>query len=332
MPTFAAPYFLVLLAVVPVVVWLWLRHKRAALRFSDTRLLAGLERGRAAYVRPTGGILRTLILCLVIIALAGPRWPDARTRLPTESIAVALVLDVSRSMDSKDFLWNHELITRLQAAQKAFRSFVAGGQINGQGFAGRGDDLVSLTVFSTHPETACPLTMDHKTLLAILDKQKAKLIAPETTTNTGDAIAWAAYQLEHAPVRRKVMIFVSDGEHNVQPPALKPRQAAQLAGNLGIPIYAIDANSGVAEQSAEALKAKESMQQIAAISKGRYFRADDLPSLLTVCAEIDRLERDPNLSYRYRRYHEGYVWFALAALGLVMVVVALETTVWRVSP
>ena len=46
--------------------------------------------------------------------------------------------------------------------------------------------------------------------------------------------------------RRKVLVLLSDGEHNVPPPALKPRQAAQLAGNLDVPIYVIDAGGEAA--------------------------------------------------------------------------------------
>jgi len=332
LPTFSAPYFLVLLAVVPLLVWLWMRRKRAALRFSDTQLFAGLRRGRDRHVRPVGAVLRSLLLCFLVIALAGPRWPDARTRISTDGIAIAMVLDVSRSMASKDFLWDRELMTRLQAAQKAFRIFVTGGQVNGKLLPGRNDDLIALVVFSTHPETVCPLTLNHDSLLSILDRQQAKLIAPETTTNTGDAIAWAVHQLNQAPVKRKVMIFLSDGEHNVQPPALTPRQAAHLAGNLGIPIYAIDANSSADENAPEAIKAKQSMEHVAQLSRGRYFRVDDLTSLLAACSEIDQLERDRHPSYRFRRYHEAYAWFALAALATLIAITVLEATIWRIRP
>ena len=57
-----------------------------------------------------------------------------------------------------------------------------------------------------------------------------------------------------------------------------------------------------------------------------------MKTLLEVCVEIDRLEKQEIVSFQYRRYHELYPWFGLAALALVLAWVTLEATVWRRLP
>jgi hypothetical protein len=186
--------------------------------------------------------LRAAGLVLLIVALAGPRWPDLHTRIATQGIAIVMVVDVSGSMAEADFTWGDERITRLEAAKRAFTLFVAGGEgLDGEHFEGRPDDLIGLVTFATRPESSCPLTLSHSALLRILATQEPRTLPTESQTNIGDAIAWGIQRLESDRSRRKVMILLTDGEHNVPPPALKPRQAAQMAASLGVPIYALDA-------------------------------------------------------------------------------------------
>ena len=138
-----------------------------------------------------------------------------------------------------------------------------------------------------------------------------------------------------------MLVLLTDGEHNVPPPALKPRQAAQLAGNLGVPIYAIDAGSDAPPKGPDAaddksvadrLAAKKILQEVARMTKGRYFQAGDTKALLEVCGQIDRLERREIESFQYRRYAEAYAWFGLAAFALLLGVQILELTAWRRMP
>ncbi|HEX4589215.1 MAG TPA: VWA domain-containing protein, partial [Gemmataceae bacterium] len=105
---------------------------------------------------------------------------------------------------------------------------------------GRGGDLVGLVAFAVHPEDTCPLTLSHDVLLQLLATEEPHGL-PDTATNIGDALAWGLTKLAPAGNRRKVLVLLSDGEHNVPPPALTPRQAGQLAANRGVPTYAIDA-------------------------------------------------------------------------------------------
>src|SRR5207247_2603305 len=82
--------------------------------------------------------------------------------------------------------------------------------------------------FAARPSLPCPLTLSHSVLLRLLDAEQPRSVPTESQTNIGDAIAWGLHSLPSAAGRRQVLILLSDGEHNVPPPALKPRQAAQL--------------------------------------------------------------------------------------------------------
>jgi Ca-activated chloride channel homolog len=334
MPTLTFPWTLLLLLLLPALAWRHLRQARPVWQFSDHRLLPAIYSSRARWARWGGLSLRLIALLLAILALAGPRWPDENSRIPTDGIAIAMVLDVSISMAEEDFVWEDAKISRLLGVQKLFRLFVAGGQApGGVALPGRPNDLIALVPFATHPETACPLTLDHAALLRIMESQAPRSTAAEGTTNPGDALCWALHVVNQAATKRKVLVFLTDGESNV-PEKLKPRQAAQLAANLAIPIYAIDASPEPKnnEEAEEVQRARQMMQSLAKMTDGTYFRAQDGQGLLQAYQSIDRLERERILSFQYRRFHEGFHWFALVALACLLALVGLEATWWRKTP
>jgi Ca-activated chloride channel family protein len=347
---FAHPGWLFLaLAVVPLM-WWWLRQRRAALRFPDTGFLTGLPRGRRRWAVWLSAFLRSAALLLLVLALAGPRWADARQRLSTEGIAIEILVDVSGSMAEEDFEWDKKRISRLNAVKKVFELFVKGGRApGGERLEGRPNDLIGVVAFATRPKPACPLTLSHDVVLKILKEEQPRVIPEEARTNIGDAIAWGVEELDKAKPRRKILVLLTDGEHNVETlkdkngndvPVLKPRQAAQLAASKGIPIYAIDAGGETAGSELEkddAPRSAESranaVQILRAISekmtKGKYFQAQDTQALIGVCRDIDRLERQEIESFQYRFYSEGFAWFGLASLVLFVAVYMLEWTFWR---
>lgn len=335
---FAHPLFLLLLLAVPPLVWWWLRRRRSALRYPDTGWLGDLPPGRSRRAARWGAGLRGLALVLLVIALAGPRWPDRGSRIPTEGIAIEMVVDTSPSMGERDFDWHGLPLTRLEAAQKAFRLFVAGNKdddkADGPRFEGRPNDLIGLVTFGDRPEVACPLTLSHAVLLHVLAAARP---LPVSETNISDALTLALHRLKAAPPQRKVLVLLSDGEHNYLAPRSEwtPRQAAQIAANLGIPIYAIDTGGepGAAEETNLVRELGiRTLREVARITGGQYFQARDADALLAVYRDIDQRERAEIESFQYRRYHEGFRWFALAAFVLYLTACVLDRTVWLRVP
>src|SRR5439155_11825117 len=132
------------------------------------------------------------------------------------------------------------------AAKLAFRLFVAGGDAgNGLQLTGRPNDLIGLVTFARWPASACPLTLSHSVLLRMLDAEQPRSLPGESETNISDAVTLGLHRLDGVKARRKVLVLISDGEHNVPKPGSEwtPRQAAQVAANLHVPIYTIDAGS-----------------------------------------------------------------------------------------
>lgn len=345
---FTRPWFLLLALAVPLVVWLWARRRQATLRFSDMGIVTGLPEGRRVWARRGGAILRALGLLLIVIALAGPSFADWRTRVPTEGIAIEVVLDVSGSMGAKDFQWEKESLSRLEAAKRALHLLVAGGDgPGGVHLDGRPSDLVGVVTFATWPESICPLTLSHTVLLRMLDGEQPRSVPGESETNISDAIALALHRLESAPTKRKVVVLISDGEHNVFRPQSEwtPRQAAQIAANLNIPIYTIDAGSEAGsddtggerpvdpkQRAKTRASAERTLRAVADITSGRYFQARDTAGLLAVCQDIDRLERQAIQSFQYRRYYEGFPWLGLGAFVVLLTLQLLEMTFWQRMP
>jgi Ca-activated chloride channel homolog len=344
---FAHPWYLLLLPLVPFVVRRWMRRSRPALRYSDTGLLASLSAGRSRFAYWGGALLRGTALVALVLGLAGLRWPDLERgqRIPTEGIALELLVDVSGSMAEEDFDWEGKRISRLDAVKRAFTLFVEGGDgPDGQRLEGRHDDLIGLIAFAHRPDPGCPLTLSHSVLLRLLDKEKPRSVPGESETNITDAVIMGLNRLHQAAAKRKVMVLLSDGEHNVPDTASEdvrtPRQAAQLAANLHIPIYAIDAGGdgvsmlepGAASATVSREAGIQTLREIAKITGGHYFQARDTKSLLDVCSQIDRLERVEIQSYQRDRFFHAFAGLGVLAFALFVGVNALELTVWQRLP
>src|SRR5262249_31741981 len=152
----------------PLAIGRYIRSSRGAWKYLDHRLLPPTSGVRARLAWWGGLSLRTGALLLTTLALCGPRWADEGSRIPTEGISIAMILDVSRSMGEEDLVWQGGTISRLSGVQQLFRLFVAGGAgPDGVELKGRPSDLIALVTFATHPETACPLTLEHSALLTI---------------------------------------------------------------------------------------------------------------------------------------------------------------------
>jgi Ca-activated chloride channel family protein len=267
----------------------------------------------------------------LILALAGPRWPDRGSRMPVEGIAIAIVLDVSGSMAEPDFDWDGEKVTRIAAAQRAIRSLVLGETDQP---SSRSGDHIGLVAFAAQPEDPVPLTLSHDALVQMLEAEQPRGL-PDTGTNIGDAMVWALKTLEAAGDRRKIIVLVTDGEHNTPPPALSPRQAAQLAAARGISIYAINAGPPPEKDQASGAARRaghDALSAVAAMTGGKSFLAHDATTFQETLTAIDRLERSPAVSFQYRRYHESFPALAFIALSCFSLMLGLHATIWRRVP
>jgi Ca-activated chloride channel family protein len=347
-PQLAQPQWLWLLLALPPLVWWWTRRQRLALRYPLAESLASLAEGRANRSRRLALAARVLALALAILALAGLRWPDERTRLDTEGIGMMLLVDVSGSMAERDFSWDGEPLSRLEAVQRAFKLLLIGGVApDGTPFEGRPTDLAGVLAFATRGEKLRSPTLSHSVLVREIEKLEPMKDPRRAWTNLTDAILTSLERIQSVgKQRKKVLILLTDGIQTVDPApsGWKMRRAAQAAHSLGIPIYVIDAGSdtpspdesrtpvALAEFKDRRKEAVALMHQITEISNGRYLAASNSAALVEACKKLDGMERQTIQSFQYRRYYEAYPWLLLASLALLVLVITLERTRWRSLP
>jgi Ca-activated chloride channel family protein len=345
-PDFEQPaWLLLLLAVPPLIVW-WFHRKPVTLLYPDTSVASQINTRRDSIARWCAAGGRGLGLTAAVLALAGPRWPDPGTQVPTEGIAILLIVDVSNSMNEEDFMWHDRPIARIKAMRRALHLLIAGGDTpNGEKLHGRAQDLVGLVTFTRRPKSTCPLTLSHDALLQMLEREETNKGGHDYETNVGDAIAYGIHRLNSAAVKKKVMILASDGEQGEITDALRPRQAAQLAAHFGIVVFPLDAGHDVATPAKSQsdqfaaenrANAKKALQDVARMTGGQYYGAANGQELMEACSkldsQLDTFEREQIETLRRRQYVDGYEWFIEAAFVLWFAVVGLELTIWRKLP
>ena len=314
---------MLLLGLAAVPVYLLLRRAPGRLVFSSFDLLPAAGGGWRTRFAWVPDLVVALAVVGFALALAGPRTGEGFARVEREGIAIAMVVDTSGSMGALDLSTAERERTRLAAVQDVFEQFVLGG---GE-LPGRPDDAIGVVSFAAYADTAAPLTLDHRNVVAVARNLELTTLREENRTAIGDALGLAVERLRESPAQSRVAVLLTDGVNNAG--VESPRAAAELARTQGVRVYAIGAGTtGMAHMRVErpggdsVLRAvrveidEATLRDVAERTGGRYFRADDAQSLVDVYAEIDRLERAPIVEERSRQYEEWFAWPLAAALAL----------------
>jgi Ca-activated chloride channel family protein len=314
--TLARPWLLLLLLALPL--WWWLRHRRVipGARYSDVSLAAAASRRRWWVAIPTG--LRALALAALGFAAAGPRFGGDTVEIKKEGIAIVITIDISSSMLAEDFAPSN----RLEVAKRQAVGFIRG----------RSADRIGLVAFAGEALTQVPVTLDYPVIeQAVMDLKIGSL---EDGTAIGSGLATAVNRLRRAPDKSKVILLLTDGENNKG--LIDPRTAAATAAAFGIKVYTIGVGTigeapiptgrGLGGFRYELLPVRIDeplLQEIAAKTGGRYFRAKDSEALSRIFRQIDDLEKTPMQVTRYTRYDETtrpLILLGLAALALELLI------------
>ena len=311
MPEFATPAWLWLLFAVPPLIWWWVRRQRAALRYPDTGWLAGLPGGRGRWVRGMGAGMRAAGLGLLVLALAGPRWPDRRTRIPTEGIAISMLFDVSGSMAEPDFDWQDEPISRLDAVKKVFRLFVEGGVgPDGQRLEGRASDQIALVTFATRPDRPYPLTLSHSYSFAC-SMESAPRACPARWNNISDALAEGWSDGSAGPSRRSDDLLVTVNTRVADAIGLTPASRAGCRQ----PGRGVHDRRGRFRRGSQRdryrrhAKRAEDAATLPTYARRSFHAKDTRTFSASARDRPSGTAGDPE--FQYRRYYEAYSWFGL---------------------
>jgi Ca-activated chloride channel family protein len=311
---FAQPYFLLLIAIIPLLVaWYVWRSDRntASLTVSGSQQFTGFKRSFRHILRHIIFATRLLLLLVIILVLARPQSTDRWQNVTTEGIDIMLALDISGSMLARDFKPD-----RIEAAKNVATEFISG----------RTYDRIGLVVFSGESFTQCPLTTDHATLINLLREIKSGMI--EDGTAIGMGIATAVNRLKDSVAKSKVIILLTDGVNNRG--EIDPLTAADLASTFSIKVYTIGVGSmgtapypvqtpfGTQMRNVPVEIDEDVLKEISEKTGGNYYRATDNTTLLNIYQEIDQLERTKIDVREFNRKVEEYMPFAIAAVILLL--------------
>jgi Ca-activated chloride channel homolog len=327
---FANPKFLLLLLVLPLLAWRYMRSMRqgqGSLRYSSTLALEGIRPSWTVRFPHVLFAIGMLGMALAIIAMARPQKGTQAEEVLAEGADIVIALDASGSMAAEDF----EPRNRFYVAKLVVNKFVEGLR----------HDRAGLVVFAAKAITRCPLTLDYGALRFVLDSTELGII--EDGTAIGNALATCLNRLRASKAKSKVIILVTDGVNNRG--EIQPLDAAQLARTLGVKIYTVGAGTNgtarfpindpvygktYADLAVEIDEA--SLRQIAEITGGLYYRATNRPSLEKIFEDIGRLEKTKIQVKTYTHYNERFSDFLAPALVLVFIGTIAGFTRFRKLP
>lgn len=320
MVTFASPWFLSLLLIIPilfVVKNLLSKSKNGVLKLSSRTIVSSQMIKKGQLKNRILTFFHFAVIILIIIGLARPRIIQSLQEKSIEVIDIVLVIDISSSMLATDFKPN-----RLEVVKKTAKNFIEK----------RDGDRLGILVFAGESFIQCPLTVDHDVLLSLMDEIS---VAQQSFDGTaiGMAIANATNRLRKSTAKSKVMILLSDGSNNAG--ELDPNTAADLANQFGIKIYTIGAgtNQDVSFIPGRGYIRNEidekTLQSIAKQTGGAYFRATNNQALEEIYSTIDELERTEVEIKVYTQYQELYGWLFIPALLLGVGGNILERYIFR---
>ncbi|NLA62847.1 MAG: VWA domain-containing protein [Bacteroidales bacterium] len=284
-----------------------------------------MPRTLKVYMRHLPFVLRVFSIALIIIVLARPQSINQWQETESQGIDIVLAVDISGSMLAQDLTPD-----RLTAAKKVAAEFVTD----------RSSDKIGLVIFAGESFTQCPLTTDHKVLLNLLNEVTFGMV--EDGTAIGLGLANSVNRLKDSNSESKVIILLTDGTNNRG--QIAPLTAADLARSYGIRVYTIGVGTqgvaptpvqtpfGIRIQNVEVDIDEKTLTEIAAITGGQYFRAEDNESLSNIYDEIDEMEKYLIKVQNVTRKQELYLPFALLALALIFIELLLRRTWLRSIP
>jgi Ca-activated chloride channel family protein len=338
---FASPLLLALLAVVALLAARSLLSssgrkgrqqsgRPATITHSAASLARDLPRSWRVALRPALTAMRLLAIALIVVALARPQIVQGKETIKGEGVDIALALDISGSMAGLDF----QPQNRLQAAKQVIDEFIGK----------RPYDKIGLIVFASEAFSQAPLTLDRNALSRSLEQvELATDLGLDDGTAIGLGIANAANMLAQSDAKSRILILLTDGVHNAG--EIDPLTAAEAAKALGIKVYTIgaakqgqvpvpvqDVFGGAQVAYQESAIDEETLRQVADLTGGKYFRAEDTRGLQAIYDAIDKLEKSQVEVQVFNQYQELAGWLIIPALLLLLTQLVLSQTIFRKLP
>jgi Ca-activated chloride channel family protein len=262
-------------------------------------------------VKPWALWLASLAWLGLVLAVARPQWLGEPLEQAVSGRDLMLAVDVSGSMQEKDFVIKGQQVDRLTALK----------QVAGEFIQRRTGDRLGLVLFGTQAYLHVPLTFDHNTLQTLLNEAFIGITEDEPQTSIGDAIGLSIKRLQDQKTDSKVLILLTDGANTAG--ELSPLKAAELAASAQLKIYTIGIGAdemlvrslfGTRRVNPSADLDEKTLTAIAETTGGRYFRARSSEELAQIYALLDQLEPVEKDKQFFRPRSELFHWPLAIAL------------------
>jgi Ca-activated chloride channel family protein len=252
---------------------------------------------------------------LLVVAAARPERIGDELDVPVAGRNLMLAVDLSGSMDQKDFELGGRRVDRLTATKAVASDFIER----------REGDRIGLILFGERAYLQVPLTLDRETVKILLLESFIGLAGEKTAI--GDAITLAVRRVHEQEKDEgdQVLVLLTDGANTAG--EVEPIKAAELAQQVGLRIYTIGIGAEQLEVASliggrrhinpSADLDEDTLTQIASLTGGKYFRATDTASLQDIYKLVDELEpvEEPESGFRPVK---SYFFYPLGmAVGLV---------------
>lgn len=218
-------------------------------------------------------LLAVVVWLLVILALSKPQWLEEPLIKEISQRDMLLAIDLSGSMETRDFRLKADKVNRLEAVKAILIPFLQQRQ----------GERMGMIFFGSAAFVQAPFTTDLNALSQLLNEAQVAMAGPRTVL--GDSIAMAVKLFEESKVDDRLLIVLTDG--NDTSSRVPPEQAAKLAQQYQIKIITIAI--GDPQNAGEHPIDKDTLQMLADTTGGQVYFALDSESLNQVMAEINRL-------------------------------------------
>jgi Ca-activated chloride channel family protein len=268
-----------------------------------------------------GWVHRSLLALLwigLVTAVMRPQWLTPYTEISSPGYDLMLAVDASHSMDALDFTVQGRQVTRMQVVKGVLGRFIEQ----------REGDRIGLIIFGSQSFVLSPLTLDRHAVQQLLDGVVASIAGQGTAL--GDAVALGVKKLRERPPQSRVLILIADGDNSAG--GFAPIEAARLARQTEVRIYVIGVGStqeqipiaedGVIKYRDDLTMNEATLEEIAKITGGAYFRATDTRALEEISTRVGQLEkteaqaRTAFIPAPLFRWPLGLAMLALLGLGL----------------
>ncbi len=276
--------------------------------------------------------IAVLAWCLLVLTAARPERIGDELDVPVAGRNLMVAVDLSGSMDQKDFELAGRRVDRLTATKAVASDFIER----------REGDRIGLILFGERAYLQVPLTLDRDTVKILLLEAEIGLAGEKTAI--GDAITLAVRRVHEQKddAGDQVLVLLTDGANTAG--EVQPLKAAELAQQVGLRIYTIgigaetmDVSSLVGGRRAINPSAdldEETLTQIAQLTGGRYFRATDTASLQDIYVLVDELEPVEEPESGFRPVKSYYFWplgVATSLIGLLCIAALVQRAVLRLK-